>query len=164
MGKVLLGALISIPIAVGAPRFLEAVRRPKLEVEIGDLVDVPQWCIAHVRVRNVPLAERWFAPRYLGRWLTALPADGCALSLSIIKDGGDPISFAGKWSSRVEPVSTDLIAAGGSIQRIDRYDPQKLPEIHNVSLQPGMDGDSVAVAIRPRGRPGYAYWAERIVP
>jgi hypothetical protein len=114
---------------------------------------------------NLPLVERGLVSRMLGRWLTAFAADGCFVRVLIFPLGSpeDVIGFDGKWASQREPISTDFVWTGSQLQRIDRYDPQKLPGIHETTLQPGRDGEMVAIGIRERGAANaYAYWAERI--
>jgi hypothetical protein len=160
---ILIASVISVVVAVAVPLLIEYVRRPILYLELDDEPVVSdQWCIVHVRVMNLAMAERGRVARFLGRWLTALPAHGC--SVQIYMNGPDGLlMFEGKWTSRHEPISTDLIWDGSQLQRIDRYDPQKLPGIHEVTLQPGDVGDLIAIAIRERGATNaYAYWSERI--
>jgi hypothetical protein len=158
-------ALLAIALAVGVPLTIERARRPILEVELEEPVEDDRWSIAHVLVRNLPMAERGRGARWLGRWLTAFAADGCSLQIVIYALPGsvyDAIGFDGKWTSRPEPVSTDFVWTGSQLQRIDRYDQQKLAGIHEITLQPGR-GESVAIAIRERGSTNaFAYWAERI--
>lgn len=164
--ETLFTALGSVLLAVGVPLGIEWLRRPMLRIQVGDPVDDPRWSIVHLRVRNRPLAERGRLARLFGRWLTAFAADGCSVHVRVI---GDPesrlLEFDGKWSSRREPLTEHLVAtqsdSGVTGRTIQAYDPQKLPGIHHVSLQPGPEGDLVAVAIRPPGGPAYAYWARR---
>lgn len=164
--QLLIATGVSVVVAVAVPLAIEYIRRPILRVEVDDepVPDAPLE-IVHVWVRNLPMSERGRVARLLGRWLTALPADGCSLTIAIFRnedDEDDVIAFEGKWTSRVEPVATHLLPTGSGAQRIDLYDPQKLPGIHEVRLLPGR-GDLVAIAIREPGAPSaYAYWAERI--
>ncbi len=72
------------------------------------------------------MAERKWLARFLGRWLTALAADGCWVNVMIFPGeevviGGDEIAFAGKWTSRPEPISTDFVWTGSRLQKIDRF-------------------------------------------
>jgi hypothetical protein len=174
--------VISILVAVAVPLAIEHIRRPILAIEpqnpAYDYPPVntrwsfdpanPWWAIVHVRVRNLPMAERDWISRLLGHWLTAHAADGCSVRVSIfpgdeVVSDGDEIAFDGKWTSRHEPYSTHVVLHENELRQIDRYDPSKLPGIHEVTLQPGPDGDLVAIAIRERGAANaYAYWAERI--
>lgn len=162
--QLLIATGVSVLVAVAVPLAIEYVRRPILRVEVDDepVPDAPL-DLVHVWVRNLPMSERRWLARLLGRWLTALPADGCSLTIVIFRDEDDVIVFDGKWTSRVEPIATHLVPTGSGVERLHVYDPQKLPGIHEVRLLPGR-GDLVAIAIRePRDAPSaYAYWAERI--
>ena len=167
MIQFLLTTGISIVVAASVPLAIEAIRRPLLRLEVDDLVRDDSWTIAHVRIRNLPLAERGRLAKWLGHWLTAFSADGCSLQLLIFDakriENDDPIGFAGKWSSTAEPITQHILVTPFGVQQFPIFDPQKLPGIDQVTLQPGPDGDGVAVAIRARGgADAYAYWPDRI--
>lgn len=165
--QLLIATGVSVVVAVAIPLGIEYIRRPILRVEVDDepTPDSPLE-IVDVWVRNLPMSDRGRAARFLGRWLTALPADGCSLTIVIFRDEDDQddvIAFEGKWTSRIEPIATHLLHTGSEVERLHVYDPQKLPGIHEISLLPGR-GDLVAIAIREPGDApsAYAYWAERI--
>jgi hypothetical protein len=157
--------LTSILVAVAVPLAIEHARRPILRIEPGDPIVTSEWSGVHVRVRNLPMTERNWLARFPGRWLTAFAADGCWVRVFIFRGDDDVVGFDGKWTSRQEPISTAHVPGGsvGAVTRIEYFDPQRLPGIHHITLQPGPDGDGVAIAIRQRGATtAYAYWAERI--
>jgi hypothetical protein len=148
-------AFLGAGIAVFIPIFVEYSRRPILDIERSDDLNIdfrqPEQRIVHVRVVNRALGG------WRGRWLLRNSAVGCTVQITFIsKSDGSRVSFPGRWSGHPEPwalVALGTVSVtGGTVTQVGRVpDETKIPQTRVIDVSPGPAGQNVGIATKTDG-------------
>jgi len=139
-------ALLGIAVAIFVPLAIEYYKRPKLKIAHAadaNRIEPTAFRIVHVRVANLPITG------ILRRWIVRSAATGCRVQIELrsTSDWAVRPAFAGKWSSRAEPIQ--YLPKDGL--PVAAYDPGRWPEGLVLDVVPGGHGEVVAVAIKHEG-------------
>jgi hypothetical protein len=148
-------AFFGAGVAIFVPIFVEYSRRPILEIQRSDDLNIdyrqPEQRIVHIRVVNRALGG------WRGKYLLRNSAAGCTVQITFIsRSDGSRVSFPGRWSGQPEPwayVSLGTVSvSGGAVTQVGRVpDDTKIPTTRVIDVSPGPAGQNVGIAIKTEG-------------
>jgi hypothetical protein len=135
--------VVAVLVAVTIPLLIEATRRPSLSIRRGSDLDDDHWRVVHVRILNEPI------PGLRGRLLLRHSAAGCEVRMTLRSrsDEKEMPSILCKWSAAPEPL--EHVVRENALESVP--DAQKIGSATRYEVQPGGEGEPVAVAIKHDG-------------